>query len=135
MKFATVLKSLVLGLTLLLVSSAFAGGKDTKASVEFGNPVLVNGTTLKPGDYKVQWEGTGSNVQVSFLQGKTVVAKASAHVVELKAPSANDAAITQKNDSGPNSLSGLRFQGKTFSLELDQAAAKMQAPAESASSQ
>jgi hypothetical protein len=49
MKFASVSKSVVLGLALLLASSAFAG---TKASLLLNNPVTVNGTTLKPGDYK-----------------------------------------------------------------------------------
>ena len=53
MKFATVSKSLVMGLALLLASSAFAA---TKASLQLNNPVTVNGTKLKPGDYKLQWE-------------------------------------------------------------------------------
>ncbi len=118
MKFATVSKSLVLGLALLLASSAFAA---TKASLQLSNPVTLNGTTLKPGDYKVQWEGSGPNVELSILQGKNVVAKVPAHMVELPTPAANDAAVTQKNDSGPNSLAGLRFQGKKFALELGEA--------------
>ena len=74
--------------------------------------MTVNGTTLKPGDYKVQWEGSGPNVELSILQGKNVVAKVPAHVVDLPTPAANNAAVTRKNDSGPNSLAGVRFQGK-----------------------
>jgi hypothetical protein len=126
MKFATVSKSLVLGLALalLLASSAFAA---TKANVQLSNPVLVNGTTLKPGDYKVQWEGSGPNVELSIMQGKNVLAKVPAHVVDLQTPSANDAAVTRKNDSGPNSLAGLRFQGKKFAIELGEASDGMQA--------
>jgi hypothetical protein len=124
MKFATVSKSLVMGLALLLASSAFAG---TKASLQLSNPVTVNGTTLKPGEYKVQWEGTGPNVELSIIQGKNVVAKAPAHVVDLQTPADHDAAVTLKNDSGPNSLSALRFQGKKFSLELTEASGGMQA--------
>jgi hypothetical protein len=124
MKFATVSKSLVMGLALLLASSAFAG---TKASLQLSNPVTVNGTTLKAGDYKVQWEGSGPNVELSIMQGKNVLAKVPAHVVELQTPSANDAAVTLKNDSGPNSLTALRFQGKKFSLELTEASGGIQA--------
>jgi len=120
MKFATgsVSKSLVLGLALLLASSAFAA---TKASLQLPNAVTVNGTKLKPGDYKVQWEGSGPNVELSIMQGKNVLAKVPAHVIELQTPSAHDAAVTRKNDSGPNSLAGLRFQGKKFALELGEA--------------
>jgi len=124
MKFATVAKSLVMGLALLLASSAFAA---TKGSLQLSNPVLVNGTTLKPGEYKVQWEGSGPNVELSIMQGKKVLAKASAHIVELQSPSANDAAVTQKNDSGPNSLSGVRFQGKKIALDLGEVSDGMQA--------
>jgi hypothetical protein len=124
MKFATVSKTLALGLALVLASSAFAV---TKASLQLSHPVTVNGTTLKAGDYKVQWEGNGPNVELSILQGKNVVAKVPAHVVELQTPSGNDAAVTQKNGSGTDSLAGIRFQGKKFSLELGETSDGMQA--------
>ena len=124
MKFATVSKTLVLGLALVLASSAFAA---TKANLQLSHPVSVNGTTLKAGDYKVQWDGNGPNVELSILQGKNVVAKVTAHVVELQAPSGNDAAVTLKNDSGTDSLAGIRFQGKKFSLELTETSDGMQA--------
>jgi hypothetical protein len=124
MKFATVSKSIVLGLALLLASSALAA---TKGGLQLSNPVILNGTTLKPGDYKVQWEGTGPNVEVKILQGKNVLATVPAHVIELQTPSANDAAVTRKNDSGPNSLVGVRFEGKRFALELGEASDGMRA--------
>jgi hypothetical protein len=124
MKFAIVSKSLVLGLALLLASSAFAA---TKASLQLINPVTVNGTRLKPGDYKVQWEGSGPNVELSIMQGSNVLAKVPAHVIELDTPASNDAAVTRKNDSGPNTLSGVRFHGKKFALELGDASEGMQA--------
>ena len=44
------------GIRLLLASSAFAA---TKASLELKHPTTVNGTQLKPGEYKLQWDGTG----------------------------------------------------------------------------
>jgi hypothetical protein len=128
MKFATVSvsisKALVLGSALLLASSAFAG---TKANLQLSNPVTVNGTNLKAGDYKLTWEGSGPNVELSITQGKTVVAKVPAHVVQLPAPATQDAAVIMKNDSGSNSLTSVRFEGKKFSLELGEASDGMQA--------
>jgi len=124
MKFATISKSLVLGLTLVLASSAFAS---TKGNLELTSAVTVNGTQLKAGEYRVQWEGSGPEVEISILQGKNVVAKLPAHVVELQSPANNDAAVTRQNGSGPNSLTGLRFQGKKISLEVIEASAGMQA--------
>jgi len=80
MKFATVSKSVMLGLALLLASSALAA---TKGSLQISHLVTVNGTQLKPGEYKVEWDGNGPNVEVSILQGKNVIAKTQAHVVDL----------------------------------------------------
>jgi len=115
MKFATVSKTLVMGLALLLASSAFAA---TKASLELKHPTTVNGTQLKPGEYKLQWDGTGPNVEVSFVQGKNVVTKVPAKLVELSMPAQNTAAVVLKNDDGSNTLSAVRFEGKKYSLEL-----------------
>ena len=123
MKFTTVSKSLALGFALLLASNVFAA---TKGSLQINHPVMVNGTTLKPGDYKVEWEGTGSNVEVSIKQGKKVLANASAHQVELAAPASNDAIVMVKNDNGTSSLTGLRFEGKKFGLELGESTDGMQ---------
>ncbi len=124
MKFARMSKSLVLGLVLVFASSAFAA---TKANLQLNHPVTVNGTTLKPGEYKVQWEGNGPSVELSILHGKNVVAKVPAQVVTLETPAANDAAVTRQNGGGPDLLAGIRFQGKKFSLELTEASDGMPA--------
>jgi hypothetical protein len=118
MKFAAVSKGLILGLALVLASSAFAA---TKGSLQLIDSVTVNGTKLKAGEYKLEWEGSGPSVEVSILQGKNVVAKAPAHVIDLSAPSANSAAVTRKNEDGTTSLAGIRFEGKKFALELGNA--------------
>ena len=124
MKFTTVSKSLMMGLALLLASSAFAG---TKADLVLQSPTTVNGTKLKAGEYKLQWDGTGPNVEVSITQGKTVVAKVPAKVVDLKAPSQNNAAVVKNNDDGTSTLAGARFEGKKFALELGDSSDGMQA--------
>jgi hypothetical protein len=123
MKFATISKSLVMGLALLLASSAFAA---TKANLQLNNPVTVNGTSLKPGEYKLQWEGSGPNLELSIVKGKNVLTKVPAHLVQLETPASNDAVVTRSNGSGPNSLTGIRFEGKKFALELGEASDGMQ---------
>jgi hypothetical protein len=121
MKFATVSKSLVLGLAVLLASSAFASDK---GKLQIYNPVTVNGTTLKAGDYKLEWTGTGA-VELSILQGKKVLAKVPAHVVDLNSPSANDAAVVS-DSNGTKTLAGVRFEGKKYALELGESSDGMQ---------
>jgi hypothetical protein len=123
MKFATISKSLVMGLALLLASSAFAA---TKAQLQLQSPTIVNGTKLKAGDYKLEWDGTGS-VEVSILQGKNVIAKVPAKVVDLDSRSNNNAAVVKTNDDGTNSLTGVRFEGKKYALEIGESSVGMQA--------
>jgi hypothetical protein len=115
MKFATISKSLIMGLALLLASSAFAA---EKASLTLTHPATVNGTTLKAGDYKLQWDGNGPNVEVSILKGKTVIAKVPAKIVDLGATTHNNAAVTRVNSDGTSTLAGARFEGKKYGLEL-----------------
>ena len=78
MKFVTVSQSLVLGLALLLASSALAA---TKGSLQLSNPVTVNGTTLKAGDYKVQWEGAGPKARRTLVPPSPETIKAIHDVV------------------------------------------------------
>jgi hypothetical protein len=115
MKFATVSRVLVVGLALLLASTAFAG---TKASLSVTDPVTVNGTTLKAGDYKLMWDGTGPNVEVSIMQGRNLVTKVPAKVVDLSTPATNNSALVTTNSDGSRSLSGARFEGKKYALEI-----------------
>ena len=124
MKFATVSKSLVMGLALLLASSAFAA---SKANLTLQHPTTVNGTTLKPGDYKLEWDGSGPNVEVSIIQGKNVVTKVPAKVVDLSSPAQNSAAIVTKKNDGTSTLAGARFEGKKFALEMGESSDGMQA--------
>jgi hypothetical protein len=113
-----------MGLALLLASSAFAA---TKANLTLNNPTSINGTKLKAGDYKLEWDGSGPNVEVSIIQGKNVVAKVPAKVVDLNASSSNNAAVLKENGDGSTTLAGVRFQGKKFALEIGDSGDGMQA--------
>jgi hypothetical protein len=60
--------------TLALLFPLGALARDSKHSVEISDAVQVGSTQLKPGTYKVEWEGAGQVVQVSFqLNGEAVV--------------------------------------------------------------
>ncbi|MGO8793696.1 MAG: hypothetical protein ACLQLC_02640 [Candidatus Sulfotelmatobacter sp.] len=121
MKFATVSKSVILGLALLLASSAFA---ETKG-IEINNTVTVNGTKLKPGDYKLEWNGSGPSVELSIMRGSKVVAKVPVRVVDLQSPAANTATEVKTDGNGTASVTGFRFQGKKYGLELADAGGNM----------
>jgi hypothetical protein len=114
MKLNHLAKTVVLGLAVLLASSAFASNK---GSLQVREAVEVNGQQLAPGDYQLRWDGTGANVEVSFMQGRKEVAKASAKVVALDKASNYDSAVVD-HSSGKASVSEIRFGGKKYVLAI-----------------
>jgi hypothetical protein len=117
-------KSVFLGLALLLATSAFAANK---GSLTVQEPITVNGTKLPAGDYKVQWEGSGPSVELSITQGKKVIAKVPAQIVNLDQPSQSDATVVKNNGDGSRSLSEVRLSGKKFAIAVGEEAAKAEA--------
>ena len=114
MKLNHLAKTVVLGLAVLLASSAFASNK---GSLQVREAVEVNGQQLAPGDYQLRWDGTGANIEVSFMQGTKEVAKASAKVVALDKASNYDSAVVD-HSSGKASVSEIRFGGKKYVLAI-----------------
>jgi hypothetical protein len=116
MKLNTLAKTLVLGLAVLLATGAFASNK---GSFHVDESVVLNGQQIPAGDYTVRWEGAGPDVQLSVMQGKKEIAKASAKVVELdNAPNGN-AVVVSTSASGAPAVSQLRFSGKKTALAID----------------
>ena len=107
-------KCVVLGLAVLLATSAFASNQ---GSLYVAQAVEVNGQTIPASGYKLTWEGTGPNVEVSFTQGKKVVTKTSAKVIELKQAPADNATIVGSSN-GKTSITEVRFGGKKYALSL-----------------
>lgn len=128
MKLSKMFKGLLLGLALVLATAAFAANK---GSVQVQEPFTVSGQQLPAGEYKVKWEGTGSNVELSILKGRKVVATSPARLLELKDSSSHDSAIVRHNDDGSRSLAEIRFSGKRFALALGSEAAKADTSGES----
>jgi hypothetical protein len=73
--------TLVLSSTLLF-SSAVLAGETNKGKLHLAHTIVVDGKPLEPGNYAVEWDGSGPGVQVKILQGKQTVATLSAHLTE-----------------------------------------------------
>jgi hypothetical protein len=114
MKANNLIKSVVLGLAVLLATSAFASNK---GSLHVDEALQVNGQELPAGDYQLRWEGTGANVELSFMQGKKVVTKTSARVIELNNASPYDSTVVDRSGGSP-SVSEVRFAGKKYALAI-----------------
>jgi hypothetical protein len=121
MKLSKIANSTILVLGLLLATAAFAANK---GSLSVSDSVKVGSTQLQPGSYKVAWEGTGSNVEVSIIKGKNVVAKTQARMIDLSKAFQTDAAVVANNSDGSKSLSEIRFGGKKYALAIGGESAK-----------
>jgi hypothetical protein len=111
---------LLLGMALLLATSAFASPKYT---MQLSNPVSVSGQSLPAGSYLLSWSGNGPNVQVNIMKGKQVVATAPAKLMDLNQKASDDTAILKSNGDGSKSLAQVQFSGSKQALSFDEAAA------------
>jgi hypothetical protein len=123
MKFANTSKGLLLGLALLLATSALAA--TNKGSVQLQDSVTVSGKQLRAGEYSVKWDGSGPNVELSILKGNKVVATTPARLIDLNEKSNRDAAVVQNNGDGSKSLAEIHFSGKKYALAIGSESASM----------
>jgi uncharacterized membrane protein len=79
-------------------------------------PIAVNAgsTKLAPGDYNVTWTGSGSNVQVTFAQGKKVVVTLPATLAEQKN---RNAGLETHTQSGSEVLDTIRMDNITLKFQ------------------
>ena len=99
--------------------SAYAG-RNNAHSVEISDAVQIGGTKLKPGNYKVEWQGTGPAVQVSFQQnGKTVVT-APGTLKTNDDQVTQDAIVTEATVAGTSTLKEIDFGHQKEALVFDQ---------------
>src|SRR5215475_13741327 len=100
--------SVFLFATALLGSSAVFAGDTNKTTLKLYETTTVEGKTLQPGDYKVTWEGSGPDVQVTIQQGKrTTVATFQAHVTDQGTRNAGDAYASTSEPDGSHILTDI----------------------------
>jgi hypothetical protein len=109
--------SLLLGSSMMLSASAFAGNTNKK-SLHLDQSVTVEGKVLAPGDYKFEWGGTGPDVKVDILKGKETVASVPARVVSVPVPNKQDGYSATAAKDGGHSLTTLFFSGDKYDLQI-----------------
>jgi len=107
----------LLGVTLLFGAGAFAGNT-IKKSVHLNENVTVAGKQLMPGDYKVEWSGSGPSVDLNFMEGQDVVATARAKVVSEAYPNEEDGYAIKPGRDGHVLLTEVFFSGAKYEFEI-----------------
>lgn len=116
----TKLFTLLVGSSLLLSVSAFAGNSNKKSLHLYEN-VTVEGKQLPAGDYRVEWTGTGSDVTLNILKGKETVASVPARIVPVNVAFQQDGYTATAEKDGTQAVTQLFFTGQKFDLEIGQA--------------
>jgi hypothetical protein len=117
---------LFIGSAFVLSSGAFAGDAN-KGKLHLQDKTIVDGRPLNPGNYNVEWTGTGPTVQVNLLQGKQTVATFPAHVSEQSTANHHNAYGSAPESDGSRRLTAIFISGKRTALELEQHQATQQA--------
>jgi hypothetical protein len=101
---------------LLLPLSVFA--KDTNTGkMTLSSPTQVAGTQLQPGDYKVEWSGSGPSAQVKFIHKGKTVATTQGNVIQLKTKAPYDQVILS-TANGQNVIQEIDFGNKTTAVRF-----------------
>ena len=116
---------LLLGSALLFSSAALAAGNN-RGKLVLTDKVVVDGQSIAPGDYRVEWDGSGPAVQVKFLRGKQIVATLPAHLTEQVGQNPQDGYSTATGPDGSKELTAIYPGGKRLALEFDHSAASTQ---------
>jgi hypothetical protein len=107
-----------LTLTLLAVALAlpvFAlAAEKNSSSVQIPTKVELNGIQLNPGYYKVEWNGSGPNVQLSIVQGHKTIAQVPARIVDKSYE--QQAIVTHQNSKGDSVLDQIQLKNKQLDL-------------------
>lgn len=114
----------IVGTVAMLSPLAVFAATKTSRNVNIGDPVVVGTTHLKPGSYKVEWEGMGPAVNVSFLRNGKIVATAPATLHTNDAQVTQNDVITDKTSSKNERLKEIDFHHQKEALVFSHMASK-----------
>jgi len=107
----------VLALFALLLPLSVFAKDNNKGKMNLSSTAQVAGTQLQPGDYTVEWSGTGPAAQVKFITKGKTVATAQGNVVESKNRAPYDQVVLSTNN-GQNTIQEIDFGNKTTVLRF-----------------
>ena len=106
-------------LALLCTVGAFARDKN-QHSVDISEPVQIGNTQLKPGSYKIEWQGTGPEVQVNFVRNGKTVATAPGTLKANDAHVVQDDVVINTSSANTKTLEEIDFAHNKESLVFEQ---------------
>jgi len=89
------------------------GSDKMRTTIHIDQAVSVGSAQLAPGAYTVTWAGNSSDAEVTFAQGKRVIATVPAHVIEVRSGYAETVIET---DTRTNTLTKIAVPKRSLSF-------------------
>jgi|HubBroStandDraft_6_1064221.scaffolds.fasta_scaffold771683_1 hypothetical protein len=109
------LASRILTMALVLVMASAIALADKKDTVTFSRDIMVSGTLVKAGTYKVQYDEKSN--ELSVLKNGKMVAKVAGHAEALQRRASETQVISSMKDDR-NVLTGITFGGDNHTILL-----------------
>lgn len=120
MKASMKASKLALSVVALLLFSVSGWASDKmSAKIQISQTLHVGSTQLDPGEYKMTWTQSGSNAEVTFSQGKKVIATVLAQVTQERSGYRGPALVI---NSDSNTLEGVGLPEVSLSFTSESAA-------------
>lgn len=97
-----------------LLTMVAAADSNRKEKVTFSDHVTVSGTQLEPGDYIVQWNGSGPGLQIKFLHDGKEVTSFTGNVIEQK--NHKESFTTRRDENNSRILTKIDFSDVSLQL-------------------
>jgi hypothetical protein len=106
----------LMSFAMLFATTAWAANK---GSLHVQSTTMAGTTQLPAGEYTVQWEGAGPDVELKIKLHNRVKATVPAKVIPLDQPLREDAAVLDTDGNGDPRLLEIRFSGKKFFFQVE----------------
>ncbi|MCA1557333.1 MAG: DUF2911 domain-containing protein [Acidobacteria bacterium] len=114
---------LVIAAVVCMLSAMTVFGKDKSEYITLPQDVVINGTLVKKGEYKLKFDEKSG--ELLLMKGSKVVAKTSAKM-EKREEKASRMEFNTTTNGTQNELRGISFRGESHKLVLSQSAASGQ---------
>jgi hypothetical protein len=112
-----IVNRIILALVVLSMAGAMAFAKEKSEKVTFSRDMVVNGTVVKKGTYRVKYDDQAK--ELSIWDGKTAVVKSTVRLETAKSKTSSTKVIYIEKDNS-NVLNSITFAGSAEAMVINE---------------
>jgi hypothetical protein len=119
MRGLKLLRGLLAGSVLLMLIASAAFAKDSR-SFRIDEAVSIQGTQIKPGQYKISWETHSPDTAVTLARGRKVIATATGKLVDRGTTYKQNVMLYEIKADGSREIIEFRIRGTNQALVFNE---------------